>query len=77
MSAFGHGSFKQKIYDELKYIVDNDKEYTDIDTVDTISEVYEAVNYFCKDYLNRSEFIDGIKNDIREEVKREFLQKLK
>lgn len=77
MSAFGHGSFKQRIFDELQYIVKDAKEYTDEGTICIISEVYEAVNYFCKDYLNRSEFIEEIKNDIREEVKRDFLQKLK
>jgi len=76
MSAFGYGSFKQKIYDELKYIVDNSRELTDVDTVGIISEVYEAVNYFCKNYLEDSSFIKDIKNDIREEVKREFLRKL-
>jgi hypothetical protein len=73
MSAFGHGNFKQNIYDSLSYVV-NDEE--DLDAIYVVSEIYTAVNRFCLDYMSSSDFIKNIEKNAAESARQSLLNKL-
>jgi hypothetical protein len=72
MSAFEYGTLKQKIYDELSYIVNDEKE----DTIYVVSEIYTAVNRLCLDYMSSSDFIKNIEKNAFESARQSLLNKL-
>ena len=72
MSAFGDGTFKQQILEEIEFRIDEHK----IRRSEAVAEVAEVLTWLSRTAFSRDKEIKRVWVEAKEEAKRELQQKL-
>lgn len=68
MSTFGDGTFKQAIWEEIRWRIDDQQ----VNSVEAVQQILEVCSYM----LCSNEYQDDLREQLREEVRQEILSKL-
>lgn len=68
MSTFGNGTFKQAIWEEIRWRIDDQQ----VSYVEAVQQILDVCSYM----LCSNEYQDDLREQLREEVRQEILSKL-
>lgn len=68
MSTFGDGTFKQAVWEEIRWRIDDQQ----VNCVEAVQQILEVCSYM----LTSNEYQDDLREQLREEVRQEILAKL-
>ncbi len=68
MSTFGNGTFKQAIWEEIRWRIDDQQ----VSSVEAVQQILDVCSYM----LCSNEYQDDLREQLREEVRQEILSKL-